>query len=1546
MASTVNLKAAGLYTSPSELDRPEGSLSEASNIIIKRDGIVEQRRGFKLFGDALPSSVDRVKQLTTYRNRIIRHYSNKLQYDSTESGRFLEFAGDYSETQAGLRIKFIESNGNFYFTTSEGIKKISAKTASQFTTEDGYIKPAGAIGALDPEGEIIYVPNLQTGILPQDSVVAYRLVWNYKDANNNLITGSPSQREVVSNPQTPLMVRDYMRILDVLDNFDNTPLTTARINDKDYINTLKVPLNTTPSQLRSNLITLASKLDNDIFLADQAVLAPLQLSGLSITTGTATITFSSGNPEDYIQPGGSIMLAGFNPTTGTINGAQEVTTVTPTTLTFNTDATGPVSLTSATIYSNQFRSITEPVVPTIPANNDSLVAIQDYMDSIIQELQAQPDSIINSTDMVNVDNLDITTSVNVHISFTLPEGIDSSYFFQLYRSATAQAVGGAVLDDLTPSDELQLVYEAYPTADEFESGLVTFVDVTPDEFRGENLYTNASTGNGILDANEQPPFAKDINRYKNSVFYANTRTKQKVALNLLGVSQMIEDYDNGDIPQIVITNGSITNTYNFITGQQEIQEITTVADVADSLNGTYFLLDAASGHKYTILMETTTAVDPMIQDRVTVLVKIQTNDTSTQVASRLRDQLSILVDDFIVSSVGDTVEVIDVNSGYVDPAVDNDTGFSFSVTQTGRGERIQPNITEITAISGNLFNTVGTADYFTLNSAFNKVRLLFWFNTGSVTEPSVNGFSNIEIPITGLETDIEVADLINDAIPTSQFLVEQNTNVLTVTNIQSGEALASTESVVDAGFTVDTIQVGSLEVLLSPLISPARAVDETTRSFIRVVNRNDGEAVYGTYLSGPFDVPGKMFFQARSLETQDPFYISANNYNTGISFNPDITPETQISSIGTGSNPLITTVGLHGMEDGDSVVMAGTNSVPDVDGLYVINYVSPNSFTINSFVAIGGTEGSVIKSTNALFSENEEKSNRVYYSKFQQPEAVPITNYFDVGAEDKAILRIFPMRDSLFVFKEDGLYRISGDSAPFQLELFDNSFIVLAPDSVNIANNVVYAWTTQGIQSLTEGGAYVISRPIDDQILKLQSNNYPSFKTSTWGVGYESDNSYIVWTVKSPLDTTATHAFRYSTLTQTWTIYDKTNTCGVVANLDDKLYLGAGDTNYIEQERKTFGREDYADREYATIIGSNAILNTNIILPSVLDFEVGDVFLQDQTITVFEFNTMLNKLDNDPGVGDSDYLSLLELKKGSNARNTLVALATKMDSDPGINDTTFLSGIDSQSGSIVSNTAATSTIINTGVSHNLITGRQVRIVGSNSSPSIDGNWTVEVISPTSYRIPITVRLPGTSGTWETLDNNFEDLKICYNNMMSKLNTDTGASFSNYRLIDNNTIQESIIKSINRITRTITINLDLDYLVGDVTVFESIPSSFTYVPNTMGDPLGLKHLREATLMFETRTLTSAVLSFKTDLLPELIPVPFDLDGNGIFGHFNFGTGYFGGYSNSAPFRTFIPRQCQYCRYIVARFSHNIAREDYRILGITVTGEIGLSTRGYR
>ena len=1652
MSSTVILKASGLQTSPTELAREEGALIQASNVIIRRDNMIEPRRGVKLFGTQLPLTNERVKQLTTYRNRIIRHYSDKLQFDSTGNGDFFDFDGSFMETSLGLRMKFVESNGNLYFTTANGIKKMSARTADDFTINADFVVPAGAIKAVDLTGKVIYTANSQSAWFPQDSAVAYRVLWAYKDLNNNLIQGAPSQRLVLSNPMTDLLLQDYMRVLSVLDGFVNSPLTSARIDNKNYLATLGLNLTSSASTLQANLLSLTTKIDNDILYANQAATAPLGISSSTISSGICTINFSTGDARNYFIPGSKVLLAGFTPVaqseiqkvsfsvtptsgnfrlkyganetadilwnasaaviqialrlvagmsnvvvtgsvtsgtgltltfpstdgnlnqvipgtvntlspasvittsttqegiatpSGTLNGAQEVVTIDLTAgawITFNTSAIGGVTLASATINSNEYRSLTQPSVPSTPATNAELVEIQTYISDIILQLSSELATVISVADQVAVSTLDVTTTATTELIITIPEGINSNYFMQVYRSSIAQATGAATFDDVFPSDELQLVYEAYPTTTELSSGFITFEDITSDAFRGANLYTNASTGSGILDANEPPPFAKDLTRYRNSVFYANTRTRQRMDLNLLGITQMIVDYNNSIIPTITTSNGTINNTYQFILGTQQIVDVTTTAGTL--LDGKYFNISSTNTDYY-VWYNTGASVDPAISGRTGIEVAILVGDTATQVAIATYNKIVVLIADFIVTRLTNVLTIRNLDAGYAGLPSVGTSAFTISTMISGKGEAVRPEITTINAIAGNLYKSSGTADYFKINSTGDQRRYYIWFNRGTATNPALAGYSALSVVITGAETATQVATLIKTQLDSiNDFLVAANLGVLTVTNAQYGACTAATETVLNAGFTITRTQVGALEVLLSPLTSPARAVDETARSFIRVINKNPEETIYGYYISSTFDVPGKMSIEARSLDLTAKFYIVGNNDNTGVSFNPDIGPEVYVSSTGTGSEATIITTTPHGFNSGDQIMVTNSNSIPLINGLSSITVTGTNSFFINdSYIVVAGTRGSIIKATNSVYSENEEKSNRVYYSKFQQPEAVPLINYFDVGSADKAILRILPLRNSLFVFKEDGLYRISGESSPFQLELFDISFNMLAPDSATVCNNVIYSWTTQGIQSLTEGGASIVSRNIDNIILKTQSANYTNFRTITWGIGYESDNSYTVYTASKQTDTVPTIAYRYSTLTNSWTTLDLSHNAGVINSADDKLYLASTDVAYIEQERKTFSRLDYADRELDSVISANKVIGNKIILPSVTGLDIGDVFVQNQTVNTFQFNTMLNKLDSDSGVSDNDYLATLSLVTGASPRTQLTSLATKLDGDAGVNYNQFFNSIDNKTGVITANTDAASTIV-TSAGHGLLTGRIVIINSSNSVPVINGTYMVTVIDINRFSIPIKVTVAGTAGNFQTANTNFDDIKACYNFVMNTLNNDTGVSFNNYKTINDNTSQETIITAINTITKQITLNVTLQYLVGDVTIFKAFESVVTYSPVTMGDPLMLKHLREATVMFENRTFSGGILSFATDLLPEFIQVAFKFEGNGIFGHSNFGTGFFGGMSNSAPFRTYIPRQCQRCRYMFVRFAHKTAREEYKITGCTLTGEIGQSTRTYR
>jgi hypothetical protein len=1006
------LKASGLYTFPNRLSSiPKGALLRALNIVINRDNVIECRRGFKLYGGAMGGSSNTAHQLLTYKERVLRHYGTSeattLQFDNG-SGTFTSFTGTFNPVASGLRIKGIEANSNFYFTTDAGIKKISVSDADDLAA--GSVTSAGAAKGLD----LFATLDTDTGFFTQESTVAYRILWGIKDSNQNLILGTPSERVVIYNPLTDLLVTDFNALLAVLDtcNF------TGGISDANYVATLGIPVGSTASTVRTKLIALATKIDADTVITSGAI----DTASASVTSNVASLVFNS-SVATFLEVGDQIIISGLTGagTTADLNGTRTILSVSTTTITFALTHGDFVSTpdTGGAVQRKKYTDTTRFPQPDAPTLNstEELEDIQAYYNAIVEGLQTDPAGICTGSAF---NSSGATESATVNLTFTIPDSVTTAWFYQIYRTQNMVSDGVTVLSSLDPGEEFQLAYESNPTSAEISTGYLTVQDVTPESFLGANLYTNPNTGEGILQANEVPPLAKDIALFKGYTFYANTKTKQRMNIALLSVSDLVADTST-----LTISDGTTSNTYTF-------------------------------------------------------------------------------------------------------------------------------------------------------SSAEN---------------------------------------------------------------------------------------ISTKKVLISTADTPAQQVDETARSLERVINRNSSENVYCFYLSGADDVPGLLLFEGKDLSS-DKFYVTVNNAATAGQFNPVLPIPSPISSI-TVANPTVVTDVAHGLVTNDQIFISGSNSTPSIDGVYTITRIDADTFTIPVNVTILGNRGGWVAFEDANASDNEEYANRIYYSKVDQPEAVPIVNYVDVGPRDKEIVRILPLRDSLMILKEEGVYRLSGLVAPFTVSPSDSSANIVAADSAAVLNNLIYCFTTQGIAQISDANVTIISRPIEDKLLKLNTPQYTNFATATWAIGYEDDRTYNLWTVTDTSDTLPTQYFRYNSFTNSWTEGDKTARAGIINPADGKMYLAATDTNYIEQERKTFDRTDYADREYADTIAVGDASGYTISLGSVNNMYVGDVVTQTQYLTINKFNQLLTKLDNDPILTDEDYSSTLAAETGSLLSDHFDDLIAKIAADAG-----------------------------------------------------------------------------------------------------------------------------------------------------------------------------------------------------------------------------------------------------------------------------------------
>ena len=221
------LKNRGLITNGSELSVAEGSLRQATNVNVDEQSVTTPRRGFNDYGSTTDAvSANRVKQLIDYKDRIFRHYSDQLEFED-DTGEFNAISGSFTELRVGYRTKWQEAKGNMYFTTEEGIKRISLKDNSSLVSGGSVsIEQAGVPKAAYMEGEAV---DTVGGFLPAQSKVAYRFIFGRKDANNNLLLGSASARHVISNANDRVVTPEKVEIIIDQDG-GATPIT-----DGDYI---------------------------------------------------------------------------------------------------------------------------------------------------------------------------------------------------------------------------------------------------------------------------------------------------------------------------------------------------------------------------------------------------------------------------------------------------------------------------------------------------------------------------------------------------------------------------------------------------------------------------------------------------------------------------------------------------------------------------------------------------------------------------------------------------------------------------------------------------------------------------------------------------------------------------------------------------------------------------------------------------------------------------------------------------------------------------------------------------------------------------------------------------------------------------------------------------------------------------------------------------------------------------------------------------------------------------------------------------------------
>lgn len=1259
----ITLKCSGLYTFQNSLgSMPDGALSETNNVVIDRDGVINPRRGFKTYGTDFGNESSVAKQLMDYKYRIIRHWGITLDVDSDDLGDFTVLNDQdgnpaiISEPVTGTRIRYIEANGNLYFTSSAGIRKISCLDISTIASKP--VTPAGMVGALD--GQAILNPT--PGWFTEDSAVAYRIVWGIKDDNSNVILGAPSERIIISNSLLSLLVSDYNKLVNDLAivaavpsfNLTGDTHTSTFIDNITSTTNLSVGMTITGSGVTSGTVIVSISTHSIII----SITTSSSLIGTTLTFGQklhdtdyASLVLPTNSGATTIYAALSALSNGNSNKLDNDIGDQAAQVVTVTAVAgANYQSTGVSDY--FTIYSapnnQQYYVWFQKGTSVDPLVNGAISVQIAVATETATQVAAKIAFALNNTGdftcVTSTPSVVITNNVvglcNNPVEFVLDGGFSAVTSTPGITPvfASIPITPSSTPDTPTPTGELQQIQNYF-------NNIVTALDTTT----GISTYARSFIGGAFSSATESAttnviftiPFGITISNfyqvYRSSIFTS-------------GPNSLLSDVQPDDELQLIFegnpTSTEIVNrTINFYD------------DVADSLRagGIYLYTNANSGNG----IAQANTLPPLARD----IAQYKTCTFFANTISNYSTSLGLL------TGLGLAGNTFVITQG----VLTNTYTFVNSVQQ----------IIQINTIAGSLFTSTATiADYFDIFDInnYNSYRIWFKVTGGSMTPPSIpTNYTLVECDVLTTDSSTQVALALQNILNSLQgFTAVSATNIITVANNLSGIVTAPSEHVTNVGFTITVTTAGTGESISLKQIgvfaasTPAQEIDLTARSLVRIINGNIDENVSAQYTSGPNDLPGLFTLTTKNVGDAI-FSVTTNNISVSESFNPTIGSY----STGTGgvANPGTVSSTAHGLNTGDSITITNSTGItPSINGLWIITVIDTNTFSIPIQItgSIGTNNITYYNNINPpLIVSNEVNPNRIFYSSVQQPDAVPIVNFFDVGPKNKNILRILPLRNELFILSEAGVYFLTGDDPTnFQVSLFDSSVWIKAPDSAVVLNNQVFAFTTQGIATISDTGTTIISRPIENKLLPLLTAPYTSFLTATFSVNYDSDRSFLLFTIKNPSDTFATICYRFNVFTNTWTSWDVTKTCGVVDLQKDLLYVGAADTNFIEVERKSFTRLDQADREDIITIPSESINGTILNLGSSFGTKAGDMLVQTQYLTISQFNRLLTKLDSDTSLNQHNY-SILNVVSGGNLRTSLTNLAIKLDSDSGLANHTY-----------------------------------------------------------------------------------------------------------------------------------------------------------------------------------------------------------------------------------------------------------------------------------
>lgn len=696
--------------------------------------------------------------------------------------------------------------------------------------------------------------------------------------------------------------------------------------------------------------------------------------------------------------------------------------------------------------------------------------------------------------------LDPDSSFVVLLAGNLPPETELGDVLQVYRTETALSENFPT----TPGDEMRLLGSVPITEANLATQTWEYVDRSPDEqLTGASLYTN-ETQQGILSSNVRPPRMGTIATYSDMMFGGNVSTGHRAELSLIGTPSVGEfNYTDPSRlwPALPVA------TENFIVVINAGSPLITITGPVDLL--TFQLGDYVAGVGQSIWNGGTLYAADTIITNIAI--------TPGQIV------LTVSHNALIAATAFDHILAYKIASDMKASASSVSFSTHLQVTTLSSAIRV-----------GMFVSNDGTRPTQPSSTQLDEATQVLTL----VATPTPNQFEmTLSRPNLGnipSNTPIDCY-LIYYESPTSIGLADATVVVITagspvidITGVGARYAFAPSQEITDydkAPGDVGTVWPAGTEILSVAVLSPTHIQITTTDNALANATSFtawDWIAFNGTRLYGAQYPEFNKFRDKPSIFLYDGSYLwSLQGIGARFAYLNQWGANVQALGSGVGNRSILI----------DFPFMPG---VP-----IAVTTSKPNAFAED------------IGPTTPVTTETEEFLHRLVWSKTQEPDAWPIPYFVDIGSASARILRILPTRESLFVFKEDGTWRVSGFSPEsLRVDEYDRTLKLMHPNALSQVDNHLVGWFLSGVAVVTDATTENISdHRIGEELAAIR--NIPArspFVSNVWAFTAERSNQWYLITGTNA----TTHGpglYVHNFMTQAWVRWQIENSallsCGI-----------------------------------------------------------------------------------------------------------------------------------------------------------------------------------------------------------------------------------------------------------------------------------------------------------------------------------------------------------------------------------------------------------------